>query len=341
MYLLTVPGEYTLFSGDLNVQYEIPRDVSLASSFVRVVLLTDTGEEEITNLGFDSNYKTGTLTVTCGILEVAGKYQFQMYMTSGGRLLVQASILVRWPKMVLTLPNTHVAESSSVHLWIHSPAKCNPRLRRFSFHVELEYAENRASLSSNKDIELLSSQTFSQFSTENSSVALPCSLFDLSGIYRATLKSSVSAISIVSRSNEMLTNLNPAYSIHIGANDGTIFPCRGTLMINYYLPACHGAKENNKIRIYMLRRTEAGSIASPLERSYVVERTVDPTSTYLTEPCDLFKTVATSYCFQFVTLTRKGLINQTELCLPAHHNSGMCTNTVESRYGELIYLSLI
>lgn len=322
VYLLTVPGEYTVFSGDLHVQYEIPRDVSLSSSFVRVVLLTDTGAEEITNLGIDPLHKTGTLTITCGIIEVAGKYEFQMYMTSGGRLLVQASILVRWPKIMLTLPNTHFAESSSVHLWIHSSAKCNPRLRRYSFHIELEYARNSSAISSNKDIELLSTQTFNKFSSENNSIEFPCSLFDFSGIYRATLKSSASAISIVSRSNEMLTSLNPAYSINIWSNDGTIFPCLDTLMIYYHLPECPGPKENKKIRIYMLRRTVSGSVASPLERSYVMERPVDPDRTHLIESCEIFRTVATSYCFQFVTLTRKVLINQTELCLPAHPNSG-------------------
>lgn len=289
-----------------------------------MVLQTNSRDVEITNLGIDPHYKSGTLSVACGIIEVAGKYDFQMYLYSGGRLLVSEIIVVRWPQVQLTLPNTHLAQSSSVHLRINTPAKCNPRLKRFDFHVELEYASESYEISS-QDVVLLSSQPFLDFSKTNFSVEFPCSLFDLSGIYRASLKSSASAISVVSRSNEMLTSLNPAYRINIWSNDGTIFPCKDTLMINYQLPACPGAKESNRIRIYMLRRTVSGSVASPLEKSYVLERQVDPDGTYLIEQCGLFQTVATSYCFQFVTFTRNIVVNQTELCLPAHANSGKST----------------
>lgn len=320
-YQLTVPAEYTAFSGDLQIQYKIPEHVSLTSSFVRVAMLTGDKEVEITNLGIASQYKSGTLIVKCGIIEVAGKYEFQMYMYLEGPLLVRAVVVVRWPKIVLTLPNTHLAESSSVHLQITSQATCNPRLKRYSFQIDLEYAQNSSAISS-QEIVRLSSQPFTVFNFSQTSIEFPCSLFDLSGIYRSSITSSVSAISVVSRSNEMFTSLNPAYRINIWSNEGTIFPCIDKLMVNYQLPSCPGAKERNRIRIYMLRRTVSGSIASPLKRSYVIERHVDPDTTYFMEECSLFQTVATSYCFQFVTLTRNVVINQTELCLPAHPNSG-------------------
>ena len=320
-YELIVPVEYTAFSGDLDVHYTIPDGVSLSDAFIRVALITDDGEEEITTLGINPKYQSGSKKVTCGVIEVAGKYEIQMYMYYGGSLLKRAVVIVRWPDIVLQLPKTHFAQSDSVQLKINSPAVCNPRLKRYGFEMQLEYADNSSAISITGNHEILFSKPFSNFSATNSFVEFPCSLFDLSGIYRASLISSFSAISVVSRSNSMLTTNNPAYKIHISPD--SVFPCNSNLMVTYQLPPCPGTKESNKIRIYMLRRRSSASLASPLERIYVQERPVDPDITFINPSCNTFKTIAIGYCFQIVTLARHGvIINQTELCLSAHPDSG-------------------
>lgn len=319
-YQLTLPDEYTAFSGDLDVLYKIPDGVSLSNAFIRVALITDDGGEEITTLGIDPKYQTGSKKITCGVIEVAGKYEFQMFMYSGGPLLYRAVVIVRWPDIVLSLPPSHFAQSDSVHLTINSSAVCNPRLKRYGFEMHLEYADNTSAISITGNHEVLYSQPFSDLSTTNSS-KFPCSLFDLSGIYRASLVSSFSAIAVVSRSNAMLTTNNPAYQINIWSD--TIFPCNNILMINYVLPQCPGTRDSNRIRIYMLRRKSSGSLAAPLEKLYIEEHPADPDKTFIQTSCSRLKTVAIGYCFQIVTLARRGIvINQTELCLSAHPDSG-------------------
>lgn len=321
-YQLTLPDEYTAFSGDLDVQYKIPDGVSLSNAFIRVALITEgDGGEEITTLGIDPKYQTGSKKITCGVIEVAGKYEFQMYMYSGGPLLYRAVVIVRWPEIVLSLPPSHFAQSDSVQLRINSTAVCNPRLRRYGFEMHLEYADNTSAISITGKHEVLYSQPFSNLSATNSFFKFPCSLFELSGIYRASLVSSFSAIAVVSRSNAMLTTNNPAYQINIWSD--TIFPCNNILMINYVLPQCPGTKDSNRIRIYMLRRKSSGSLAAALEKVYVEEHPADPDKTFIKISCSLFKTVAIGYCFQIVTLARRGIvINQTELRLSAHPDSG-------------------
>lgn len=319
-YQITVPVEHVAFSGDLVVIYKIPDDVSLSNAFIRVALVTDKGDEEITNLHIDSKYKTGRLPMTCGIIEVAGKYEFQMYMYGGGPLLTRAVMLVRWPKIVLHLNDTHFAQSSSVLLRINSSAVCNPRLKRYDFKIELDYATNSSTISVAGNHEVLYSQPFEDFSGVSLFVVFPCSLFDIPGIYRASLISSFSAISVVSRSNLMLTTFNPAYMINFWSE--TIFPCNGNVKIGYSLPQCAAPMHNNRIRIYMRRRKSLGSLAAPVEKMYIEEHKADPGGSLIQLPCHVFDTVAIGYCFQLVTFLRHDtLLNQTEYCLPAHPDS--------------------
>lgn len=320
-YKLTLPREYVAFSGDLDIHYQIPSGITLSNAFIRVALVTDGKEEEITNLGLNTRYQNGSQTIACGILEVAGQYDFQMYMYSGGPLLKRQRLIVRWPNITLDLPEVHYAQSSSVQLKLYSSAKCNPKLNRYDFNMILEYAKDNTAISVPGNHEVLDSQPFSSFSSNNTSIELKCTFFNLSGVYRVSLQSSYSAISLVSRSNLMATSLNPAYKINILSD--TIFPCNNKFIVHYSLPQCPGDKDYNRIRIYMVRRKSSGSIAAPVERLYIKEHHVDPDKTSFLTPCEMFKTQATRYCFQLVSLARHGIIiNQTEVCLSAHPNSG-------------------
>ena len=326
IYQLTAPSEYIAFSGDLYVQYTTPKDVSLPNAFIRLVLLiyppSESGPEEITNLGMDARYKEGEVKVTCGIIEVAGKYEFQMYLQSGGPILTRVEVIVRWPSVQLQLPITHSAHTDSVPMSITSTAACNPRLKRYSFQLKLEYAKNTSLLSITGQAEELYSRPFSNFTVKGVSVEFPCSLFDVAGVYRVSLISSVSAISVVSRSNNMLTNWSSAFRIIIWAE--TVFPCYSNLRVNYVQPQCPGARRNNKIRMYKLRRKVRGSLAAPLQRSYVEERFADRNKTSVNFSCASFETAASGYCFVYVTVSRHGTVtNQTEKCISAHPDSGL------------------
>ncbi|KAL4229842.1 Thrombospondin type-1 domain-containing protein 1 [Mactra antiquata] len=319
-YQLKLPREYVAFSGDLDVHYQIPSGVTLSNAFIRVALMRNGRDEEITNLGINSRYNNGTQTISCGILEIAGQYEFQMYMYSGGPLLKRQVLIVRWPNITLRLPEYHYAQSSSVHVKYYSSAKCNPKLNRYGFDMILEYAKDSSAISVTGNPEILDTQSFSNLASNNTSIELKCTFFNLSGTYRISLLSPSSAISMVSRSNLMLTSLNPAYKINILSD--TIFPCNTRLIVHYTLPQCPGDKGYNKIRIYMLRRKSSGSLAAPVDRLYMKEHAVDPDKTSFLASCEMFKTQAIGYCFQLVSLARHGiLINQTEVCLSAHPNS--------------------
>ena len=314
------------FSGDLYVQYKTPKDVSLPSAFIRLVLITfplpDSGPEEITNLGMDARYKEGEVKVTCGIIEVAGKYEFHLYQQSGGPILTRLEVIVRWPSMQLQLPFLHSAHTNSVPLLINSTAACNPRLKRYSFQLKLEYAKNSSLLSIAGKEEEIYSSAFSTFLAKDLSLEFPCSLFDMAGVYRVSLISSVSAVSVVTRSNTMLTNWSSNFRIIIWTE--TVFPCYSNLRVNYVQPQCPGARHSNKIRMYKLIRKVRGSLAAPLERSYVEEQFVDRNKTSIYFSCSSFETAAAGYCFVYVTINRHGTVtNQTERCISAHPDSGL------------------
>ena len=308
------------------MQYTTPKGVSLPDAFIRLVLITyplpESGPEEITTLGMDVLYQEGTVKVTCGIIEIAGKYEFQMFLHSGGPILTRVVVIVRWPSLQLQLPVLHSAHTNSVPLFINSSAACNPRLKRYNFHLRLEYAKNSSLLFIAGQEEELDSKPFSNFTARNLSLEFPCSLFDLAGIYRVSLISSASSVSVVSRSNNMLTNRSSAFKINIW--EETVFPCYSNMKVNYIQPQCPGARDSNKIRMYKLRRKYSGSPAAPLERTYVEERFADPDKTSVNFSCAIFETDSSGYCFVYVTVGRHGIVtNQTEKCVSSHPNSGL------------------
>ena len=320
------PREYVAFSGDLNVHYKTPDGVSLPDAFIRLVLIRypplETGPEEITTLGMDAMLQEGTVRVTCGIIEVAGKYEFHMLMHLGGPVLTRAVVLIRWPSIIMELPVQHYAHTSSVQVSINSSSVCNPLLKRYGFQLKLEYATKSSYLLISGKEEELSSRPFSEFSVGKHSLEFPCYLFDLAGVYRVSLISNTSAIPVVSRSNYMLTNWSPAFKLIV--HEETVFPCYSNIKVSFVQPSCPGAKHNNKIRMYKLRRKYPGSLAAPLDKFYVEERLVDPDKTAVSFSCDKFDTSAAGYCFVYVTIGRHDIVtNQTEKCLSAHPDSGL------------------
>ena len=245
-----------------------------------------------------------------------------MLMHLGGPILTRAVVIVRWPPIIMELPVQHYAHTSSVQLSINSSSVCNPLLKRYGFQLKLEYASKSSYLLISGKVEELSSKPFSDFSVRKYSLEFPCFLFDLAGVYRVSLISNTSAISVVSRSNYMLTNWSPAFKLIV--HEETVFPCYSNIKVNYIQPSCPGAKQNNKIRMYKLRRKYSGSLAAPLERLYVEERLVDPDKNAVIFSCDIFDTSAVGYCFVYVTIGRHDIVtNQTEKCLSAHPDSGL------------------
>jgi len=323
-YQLSVPGEYTVLSGDLTVSYSIPEEVHLPSAFVRLYLLGDKADVELTNLPIEQGYPRGDLRVTCGIIEAAGKYEFRMFMHEGSRILVRAVVIARWPEVLLSLPATHVAQSMSVRVEIRSKAVCDPLLKKFDFSVELEYAKDLNVFSvSGKDL-VIYNVPFTEMSKSENSVDFPCNLFEQLGVYRVSLKSSYSAIAVVARSNSLITTPNPKYSINLYKD--TIFPCASSssLSLAYSLAQCSMEPGTQRLRVFRLERAAGSStLAAPVNRVYEREHILDVSATQVVEPCSGFRTDATGYCFQLVTFMSDGsVINQTEVCKSAHPDSG-------------------
>lgn len=75
LYRLVTPSYYILFSGDLEVTFYMPSNVSLPNAFVRLRGFNPRlGQwQEITSMGLPLGQTTGNLSVACGVLEFGGQ----------------------------------------------------------------------------------------------------------------------------------------------------------------------------------------------------------------------------------------------------------------------------
>ncbi|KAL3880779.1 hypothetical protein ACJMK2_032990, partial [Sinanodonta woodiana] len=316
-YQLIAPSTHAAFTSDLEVEYITPQSVSLPNAFVRLVNIQPAKINEITTLGLDIGHKSGRLVYTCGLVEYPGTFEFQLHMYSGGPILARAKTIVSWPKVRLQIPYTHVAHTTSVPLAINSEARCNPLIRRYSFEIILEHTRTSVIGDSR---EIIYTKNFPNITLPTESVldSFPCALFDTTGTFVAFLKSNFSANSTIASSNIMTVNWSTAYKVNLFQD--TVFPCDSDVPVMYTRPQCAGNKD--KIRLFMLRRSISGSIASPVERLYITERHVDPNQNSVYFSCDLFNINALGYCFGYVTTSRNGAVTlQNERCMSAHPNS--------------------
>ena len=320
-YHVDVPSVYVAFSGDLIINYTIPSNVSIPNAFIRVLAVTANQNQEITTRGLHFGQSAGNLRIACGIIEMAVLHFVELHTYAGGPILASAKLKVEWPKIILTLPRTHIAQTHQVPLRFVSRATCNSLLKRFSFQVDLEYYSDfyQTRNSSHSQANIVYSQAITDITQSVQDITYACDLFDSSGYYKAVLRNSFESSNIVAESNIMNTTWSTAYEISVF--DKSVFPCTGHVNILYIVPECAG--KNNKIRVYKLLRDGSGSLAAPLKREYVAEMKADPDQNYVLFSCDIFAEQAAGFCFVYVTTSKRGSVSeQDSKCLSAHPDSG-------------------
>lgn len=321
-YRISVPDDYVAFMGDLTVTYTVPVNISMPNAFIRVLFNGDKGRREITTLKLSMGHSTGSGRVTCGVIEVAGQHLLEMYMYLDGPLLTSKEFTVKWPEFHLYLPKTHIAQTTEVKLRYTSEAKCVPLLEQYSFQIDLEYrSENQFDPSYyNTEARVLHSEPVLDISQAITNISYSCGNFDFKGSYRAFLRNSYNKNLTVARSNVMDVRWSDVYDVRISSS--SIHPCQGHLAVLYEHPQCSGT--NDKIRMYVLRRDISGSLAAPLQRKYVTERTAHPDKTYVVFKCSLFPmdVTAVGFCFVYVTMSNTDLVvDQYSSCVSAHEGA--------------------
>lgn len=319
-FVLHVPVVYVAFSGDLILNYTIPSNVSLPNAFLRILATIDNhNQREITTFGLPFGESSGSVSVRCGILEIAAVHVVQLHSYAGGPILTSSSFQVEWPSFTLKLPPDHIAQTQAVTLTFLSSAKCNPLLKRYSFHIELVKDQNDSISIAQSTVYHVT--TISDIVSPRQDIRYPCNIFDTAGNYKAILRNSVNASSIVSQSDVMTVTWSNAYSVEIYSS--SIFPCIGHITLVYSYPECIG--KNDKIRLYKLTR-KSGSIAAPYQRNYIQEKNVDPDRNNIFFDCSLFQSQASAYLFEYVSFSSTGLIKkQKELYISTHPDSGKAT----------------
>lgn len=240
----------------------------------------------------------------------------QLHSYAGGPILTSSSFEVEWPSFTLKLPANHVAQTQAVTLTFLSTAKCNPLLKRYSFHIEL--VKDGRDNHSDAQQTVFHVTPISNIVSLRQDIRYPCNIFDTAGNFKAILRNNVNATGIVSQSDPMLVTWSNAYSMEIYSS--SIFPCIGHITLVYTNPECIG--RNDKIRLYMLTR-ESGSIAAPYQRKYMLEKNVDPDRTNIFFDCSLFQSRASAYVFEYVSFSSTGMMKkQRELYISTHPDSG-------------------
>ncbi|KAK7097246.1 hypothetical protein V1264_004254 [Littorina saxatilis] len=318
LYSLVPPEVYVVFGGDLEVVFQMPGDVSVPNAFVRLQgrRPADQAWTEITTMGLPLGAKTGTLSAACGIVEFAGKYSLTMYMQVDGPVLTEVTFYAAWPSVVLRLPKTHYALTSQVPMEIDSRASCAPKLHREFLTLELYFQrieDSGNAYAKLSDAEMVLAENFTAINKGAVKKDFACETFDLDGSYQVLLRSSSGSTLAVS--NVMSLTFSASY--HLQTMRRSVFPCPedSTFEVLYSKPPCAGV---DKLRVHKLEKQAPGSPASPLERVYVGEFETDPDKTGVKFNCSLFQENATGYCFDYVTVSKRGAVaEQKQLCLSA------------------------
>ncbi|XP_062620811.1 uncharacterized protein LOC134282421 isoform X1 [Saccostrea cucullata] len=330
-YALHVPVVYVAFSGDLILNYTIPSNVSLPNAFIRILAAMDNqNRKEVTTLGLPLGQSSGSVSVRCGILEFSAPHIVQLHSYAGGPILTTSTFHVEWPSFTLKLPSTHFAQTQSVTLIFLSTAKCNPLLKRYSFHIELVIDQNENIINSSAQQTVFHVTQISDIVSPRQSIRYPCNIFDTVGNYRAILRNSFNTSNIVSQSEIMTVSWSNAYSVDIYSS--SIFPCIGHTTLVYTYPECIGTKD--KIRLYMMSK-KSGSIAAPYQRTYISEKKVDPDRNNIFFDCSLFQSRSSAYCFVYVSMSSTGKVTeQKSLCISTHPDSAVPIDGGWSRWSQ-------
>ncbi len=331
-YSITAPENYTVFTGDIEVSYNIPTGIVLSEGLIELV--SDQTKEVIRAVNMPSGFNEGILTFRCGLVDQTGAYHFRMVREKGGPVLTETNLMqARWPRFLLSLPDDHKALTNEVSLQFttrSSHTLCSPTQPGAVFQLELIYY-GKADDSKEVDLATLEktvvdTQQIESFETAMTSYSyvFPCYLFDQAGLYEVHFTTQYQSGIPIATSNPMPVTWGKAYTLSgISPSISSIFPgCDryGYFTIVYSQPVCSG--EEDKIRLYKQRHLSA-SPAAPTNLDYIGEQRARKGGSSVAFGCNLFHETVPGYCFKYVSIARNGAVNeQVTICIPTTDDIG-------------------
>lgn len=207
--------------------------------------------------------------------------------------------------MTITLESTGIA--------------CYPKQLRYKTWLELSYyAKNdtTGSVAPSKQ-RLQDLSEFYRITTRE--FTIPCTYFDQAGFYKLNLRTNLSATSTVATSEWIQVTWSEEYKISF--QRPSVFPCSQGLTISYRYPKCILLRD--RIRLFGRKLTAATSVASAAIFHYVLEKRVERGRNSITFPCQLFSDVYVEYCFVYVSVARRGGVNEVySACIPTYGKNG-------------------
>jgi len=316
--ILTTSDQYTLYSGDLDVSVSIPDTLNISSASLELVSSPD--DRRVTTYQLHAGF-VGVISVTCGAVDSAGQFVFQLVDHQGSRSHVVARtspINVSWPSSAVTLilPDSHRALTSRLHLTVDvASLQCDSVHQGVYYTLQLLYLGRDESdgFQTQQVVDTKKFPTLISLGAQQMTYA--CRLIDQAGVYEAVIKSSHDGRHVVARSNRLTVSWSDAYKLR--ANVDTVLPCSGQLVVEFTQPSC--SLRDDKLRLYAQR--DRHSTSSQLQ--YVTERRVINDESTVSFECRLFKPTDFAYCFKYISTANNGAVNeQTTLCLPTSNSTG-------------------
>ncbi|XP_013410124.1 uncharacterized protein LOC106173518 [Lingula anatina] len=307
---LTAPAVYYVFSGDVQVRYEMPLDLNLPSGVIELYSYYNATYTYVYRQSLPGDAKKGTISFICGIIDSAGKYVFRLYTHPNGELLSSTKIMnAQWPNFDFLLPRVHTALTTNIAISFRSSgAGCNSQQPLSKFWIEVVHygrLSNKTVLKEPSVVKKFEIKELTRLVTNSKIV--PCKLIDLDGEYRALLKSNHNGETLIAQSNSMKVEWSERYTLLIPYS--SVFPyCRNAMGVAYSHPQCIG--DNDKVRMFAQEQAASGSIASPTSLTYVTERRVRRDKGSVTFECDLFHFSMLRYCFKYISVANNGAVTE-------------------------------
>jgi hypothetical protein len=244
-YSLVAPVTYVALSGEVRVIYRLPHQannnvtssVPVFRGAVRLVELPT--RRPLTTVDIPPEYRDGEVTFTCGLVDHAGTFVFQLIdktqqgtgQGQNSTLLAESNeMTVRWPRLTITMPMTHDALTDDVDVQLTlTEATCESvsSMARYSLLVVYSLTTDDGGDTSSSDFTVtVYNETVTRLMPLNRVVrTLPCGVFDHAGSYTVQLTSSYDVTGSVVSSNTMVTGWGD-YAVRATAS--TILPCYPT-----------------------------------------------------------------------------------------------------------------
>lgn len=324
-------SSYVALSGDFDVIYSLPENYSLASGlFIRLLALEP--KRKVVATVTLPRATSAEVTIRCGVIDSAGRVQFQLVDALNATVAETQPLTVRWPTVTLTLPVSHVTLSDEVTMTVDvTDRACHPFDPQVRYRLGVVYLGRNDTVDSStaavggvvEPRQTVHEAVFRHLL--DAEVVLACSMFDREGVYQGLIVADGNPLVPIAVSNEMRVTWNDAYRLSTAAD--SVLPCSRTMSVRYARPKCAGRADDDKIRLFRRQSTTTmtshvadavAAAASPsVDLRYVTERRAGANDVTASFECGFFSADAVGYCFQYVSTANSGAVNeQVMLCVP-------------------------